>query len=232
MNTKITTIDVNGLLVTVMRKTVKNWYLRVCPPEGQVQMTVPRFMPHSAILQAIALQFNWIKKQQQALSLQPKAPVLNIQDGESHYFQGQAYNLRVIEHTGRNKVLLREDKQLELYVPANSTILIREKVLHHWYRLQLQQLAQPLIEQWQSIISVSVQDWRIKKMKTRWGTCNTQEKRIWLNLELIKKPLACLEYIIVHELVHLLERNHNRRFYAYMDQFLPTWRVVKKMLEA
>lgn len=231
MNTKITTIDVNGLIVTVARKPVKNWYLRVCPPDGRIQMTVPRFMPHDAVVQAIDLQLTWIKRQQQALMLQPLTPALQMLDGEQHYFQGQRYNLRIIEHPGRSKVIFRDNAYIELYACPQSDKITREKMLSRWYRSQLQALAPPLFEKWQQTIGVKMHDWRIKKMKTRWGTCNTQEKRIWLNLELIKKPIACLEYIIVHELVHLLERNHNHRFYAYMDQFLPQWRVIKKILE-
>ncbi len=178
MNTKITTLDVNGLFVTVIRKTVKNWYLRVCPPDGRIQITAPRFMSQAAILQTISLQLNWIKQQQESIRLLPPAPVFHKHD-----------------------------------------------------RTLLKNLAQPLFEKWQPIIGVAINEWRIKKMKTRWGTCNIQDKRIWINLALVKKPIACLEYIIVHELVHLLERNHNHRFHAYMDQFLPHWRTLKKSLD-
>ncbi len=231
MNTKITTIDVNGLLVTLARKSIKNWYLSV-DLDGQINMSAPRFMSHKAILQVISLQLNWIKRAQQALILQPRLPILQMQEGEQHYFQVQAYHLLLIEYSGRGKVILNENAQLELYTAPQSNRIDREKILYRWYRAQLKQITPPLLEKWQHIIGVSIDDWRIKKMKTRWGTCNPQDKRIWLNLELIKKPLVCLEYIVVHELVHLLERGHNRRFYAYMDQFLPHWRMVKKMLEA
>ncbi len=223
-------IDVNGITVTVTRKTIKNWYLRACPQQRNIQMSVPRLMPEGAILQAIHSQFNWILKQRQALLSQPIRPELKILEGEQHYFQGQAYPLKIIEHTGRNKVLFR-DNSIALYVPSQSDITMREKILHRWYREQLQDIVPAIIEKWQAIIGVQIQDWRNKKMKTRWGTCNTADKRIWLNLELIKKPLVCLEYIVVHELVHLLERNHNRRFYAHMDRFLPDWRGLKKALE-
>ncbi|MFA6036925.1 MAG: M48 family metallopeptidase [Legionellales bacterium] len=178
MNTKTTTLDVNGLVVTLLRKTVKNWYLRVCPPDGRIQMTVPRLMSQERIKQAISLHLNWIAQQQQVVRQQPPPPVF-----------------------------------------------------HRLDRIQLQILAQPLFDKWQPIIGVRINEWRIKKMKTRWGTCNIQDKRIWLNLTLIKKPVECLEYIIVHELVHLLERDHNKRFHAFMDQFLPNWRECKKLLE-
>lgn len=152
-------------------------------------------------------------------------------EGETHYFQGQAYSLRVVAHEGRSKVLLHQT-QLYLYARAKSDALAYEKILSRWYAQQLLLVVPPLFEKWQHIIGVKMQDWTIKKMKTCWGTCNTQTKRICLNLELIKKPLICLEYIMVHELVHLLERGHNRRFYGFMDQFMPNWREVKKILDA
>ncbi len=178
MNAKITTLDVNGLIVTVTRKSVKSWYLRVCPPDGHIKMTAPRWMSQKAILEIISLQLNWIKQQQQAISLLPTPLVFTRRD-----------------------------------------------------RLQLQLLADPLFEKWQPIMGVTINEWRIKKMTTRWGTCNIDAKRIWLNLALVKKPIECLEYIIVHELVHLLERNHNRKFHAHMDKFLPHWRAIKKILD-
>ncbi|MGA2654702.1 MAG: SprT family zinc-dependent metalloprotease [Gammaproteobacteria bacterium] len=179
MNAKITTLDVNGLVVTVTYKSVKNWYLRVCPPDGQIKMTAPRWMSQKAIIEIIGLQSDWIIQHQQAISILPPAPIFNRRD-----------------------------------------------------RLQLQLQAEPLFSKWQAIIGVAINEWRIKKMTTRWGTCNIEAKRIWLNLTLVKKPIECLEYIIVHELVHLLERNHNRRFYAHMDRFLPNWREIKKILDA
>jgi predicted metal-dependent hydrolase len=122
---------------------------------------------------------------------------------------------------------MRDNQYIDVYIHENTTREQRRKVLTEWYRRQLKQLLPALIEKWQPIIDVEVKAWGVKQMKTRWGTCNIPAQRIWLNLELIKKPLNCLEYVVVHEMVHLLERHHNARFKAYMDEFLPHWREHK-----
>ena len=149
--------------------------------------------------------------------------------GESHYFLGQRYRLRVIEHHAAGKVVLR-NASIDLYVRPETSADQREQVLHRWYRKQLKALVPPLLEKWQLVLGVDVADWGIKKMKTKWGACTIDARRIWINLELAKKPVQCLEYIIVHELVHLLERHHCDRFTAYMDQFLPPWRRYRTEL--
>jgi predicted metal-dependent hydrolase len=117
-----------------------------------------------------------------------------------------------------------------VYVRPGSTTEQRERVLLTWYRRELQVLIPPLIEKWTAILGVELAGWGIKRMKTRWGTCNIEARRSWLNLELIKKPAHCLEYIVVHEMVHLLERHHNERFTAHMDRVLPRWRFLRDEL--
>ncbi|MDD1609357.1 MAG: M48 family metallopeptidase [Methylococcaceae bacterium] len=136
----------------------------------------------------------------------------------------------IIKQQANPKVTLRHNTHLDLYVPHNSQLEKREQVLIAWYRQALKAKIPELIHKWQPIIGVTVRDWGVKRMKTKWGTCNINAARIWLNLELIKKPEHCLEYVVVHEMVHLLERHHNARFTAYMDQFLPHWRSHKHEL--
>ena len=151
-------------------------------------------------------------------------------NGESHYFQGQRYRLRVHEQDSPPRVALHGIAYLDLFVRPGMNAGQREAVLLRCYREQLKSLISPLLEKWQPILGVQVSAWGIKKMKTKWGTCNVAARRIWLNLELAKKSVQCLEYILVHELVHLLERHHNDRFTALMDQCLPHWRVCRDEL--
>jgi predicted metal-dependent hydrolase len=150
--------------------------------------------------------------------------------GESHYFLGQRYRLNVIEHKGAGKVILRNKTAADLYVRPGSDAARREKILQQWYREQLKTLIPSLLEKWKRVAGVQVTHWGIKKMKTKWGGCNIEDRRIWLNLELAKKPVRHIEYILVHELVHLRERHHNDRFTAIMTQLMPKWQHYKAEL--
>ncbi|NLY36323.1 MAG: M48 family metallopeptidase, partial [Tissierellia bacterium] len=143
---------------------------------------------------------------------------------------GTRYLLNVIESSQKQRVELRNKRYMDLYVKPGHTREKRERVVREWYREELKKLIPEYVKKWESIMDVSVREWRIKLMKTRWGTCNIQAKRIWLNLELAKKNPRCLEYVVVHEMVHLFERKHNDRFKAYMDKFLPNWRGIRDEL--
>ena len=144
--------------------------------------------------------------------------------GESHYFLGQRYRLRIHDYDGPAWVYLRGSTSIDLSCGRGPQPTQRERVLQRWYRRQLKLLVPRLLEKWQPILGVQAAAWGIRKMKTKWGSCNVQARRLWLNLELAKKPEQCIEYIVVHELMHLLERRHNERFVALMDQHLPNWR--------
>ena len=152
--------------------------------------------------------------------------------GESHYFLGRRCRLLVIAHEGTAKVLLRHKSTIEMHVRPESSARQRELVLHRWYRQQLKELIPPLLEKWRAAMGVQLADWRVKRMKTKWGSCNADAARIWLNLELAKKPVQCLEYVVVHELAHLVERRHNERFIAMMDDYLPQWRLRRQELNS
>ena len=149
--------------------------------------------------------------------------------GENHYFQGQSYLLNVI-YNKKNIVILRDKQYVDLYVAEGSSYNKRNRVMNQWYRQQLHEQIIIYINKWQKIIGVVINGYGIKKMKTKWGSCNIKTRYIWLNLELVKKPLHCLEYVIVHELVHLLERKHNALFKSYMDKLIPNWRNHRKEL--
>jgi predicted metal-dependent hydrolase len=152
--------------------------------------------------------------------------------GENHYFLGQPYQLQVVEQDRPAKVFLQDSASILLSVRPGANIQQRAKILYDWYREQLRTLLPTLLEKWQIALGVTASDWGIKKMKTRWGTCNIRARRVWINLELAKKPIECLEYIVVHELLHLVERRHSERFHALMDKYLPTWRSVRELLNS
>jgi predicted metal-dependent hydrolase len=172
----------------------------------------------------------WIRKQQLKFEAQERQSERKFVSGESHYYKGRRYLLNVIYCNAAPKVEIRNKTYIDLYVRVGSTNEQREKVLTKWYRKQLKNQVPALIDKWQKIIGVEVDDWGIKKMKTKWDTCTLASRRIWLNLELAKKPEQSLEYIIVHEMIHLLERNHSDRFIAYLDKFMPQWRLYKEEL--
>ena len=136
----------------------------------------------------------------------------------------------MIEHSGKHHVRQGKENYLQLWIRPNTTTLNKAKVVQAFYRQQLAEEVPKLLDKWLPRMAVQLQDWRVKQMKTKWGSCNIEASRLWLNLELAKKPHACLEYVLVHELVHLLERNHNARFMSYMDQFLPDWRERRELL--
>lgn len=226
-----TKLRLDDVEIEVVRKKVKHLYLSVRPPAGQVRMTVPARLSQETILAFARAKLAWIKKQQAKIQARPFPPLPDYVNGETHFFFGQPYVLQVLDTPGRPRVELNAGEALLfLYVRPRSTKAEREKLLNTWYRRQLKAVVPAYLEKWQQKIGVTVKEWGIKRMKTRWGSCNTRDRRIWLNLELVKRSPRCLEYIIVHELVHLLERYHNHRFYAYLDRYLPDWKGIKKEL--
>ncbi len=213
-----------------MRKPIKNLHLSVHPPEGRVRVSAPSLLDNEAVRLAVISKLRWIRRKQKAFAEQPRQSQREMVTGESHYFMGRRYRLNVLECAGSNRVDLNGNSELRMQVRPGAGRDKREQVLTEWYRQHMKALLPNLIAQWQQIIGVQVDDWGVKKMKTRWGSCNIRDRRIWLNLELAKKPPHCLEYVLVHEMVHLLERQHNERFRALMDQFMPQWRVYRDEL--
>lgn len=223
-------ITVNDLVVDVVRKDIKNLHIAVYPPDGRVRVASPLRIDDEAVRLAVVSRLAWIKRQRAKFEGQERQSAREVVSGESHYYLGRRYLLNVLYHDGPPKVTLRNATTIDLLVRTGSDAARRERVLLAWYRKQLKQLIPPLIARWEPVMGVQVADWGVKQMKTRWGTCHPQAGRIWLNLELIKKPVNCLEYIVVHEMVHLLERHHNDQFVAYMDRFLPHWRLLRDEL--
>ena len=217
-------MDVNGIFVEIVRKNIKHLYLRILPADGRVRVSAPLRLDDDEIRLAVMSRQGWIRRKQSQLEHLRRQPRGDYVSGESHYFEGRRYRLNVIEQNSRPAVTLPDDSTMVLSVRPGSDRARREQVLDQWYRRQLQDRLPALIGNWERRMGVRVNEVRIRKMKTRWGTCNRRARRIWLNLELMKKPAACLEYVVVHELVHLLERKHNNRFRTLMDKHLPRWR--------
>ena len=230
MSTEKHQITVHGLVVDVVRKDIKNLHLAVYPPVGRVRVAAPLQVNDEAVRLLIISRLAWIKRQQAKFEGQERQSAREFVSGESHYYQGNRYLLNVMYHKGPPAVIIRNNKTMDLFVKPGSDTSKRERVLIAWYRQRLKEEIAPLIAKWEAIINVQVAEWGVRQMKIRWGTCNIEARRIWLNLELIKKPVNCLEYIIVHEMIHLLERLHNERFIAYMNNIMPLWQYYREEL--
>lgn len=223
-------IDVGGIAVEVVRKEIKNLHVGVYPPRGRVRVAAPVRLSDDAVRLAIVSRLGWIRRKQKAFVEQDRQAQREMVTGESHYFQGRRYLLDVIEEAGFPSVRLSGHTTMELWVPRGSDQQVREVALLRWYRRRLREQVPALLDKWERKVGVTGTEVCIKRMKTRWGSCNAAAGRIWLNLELAKKPPRCLEYILVHELTHMLERRHNDRFMALMDRLLPQWRRLRELL--
>ncbi|MBG6186428.1 M48 family metallopeptidase [Flavobacterium sp. CAN_S2] len=224
------TLSISTFTIDIVRKDIKNMHLAVYPPNGRIRLSAPEKTDTDMMRLFAISKISWIKKNIKKFVAQPRETPREFISGESHYFQGKRYLLNVIEHKGINKVEIKGTKNINLYIKPNSTKDTKGRILKEWHRTEMKKQIPELITKWESIIGVKSNEWAIKQMRTKWGTCNIEEKRIWLNLELSKKPIICLEYIIVHELVHLLERNHNEKFVSYINQFMPKWRIHRDEL--
>lgn len=214
----------------VVRKKIKNFHLAVYPPDGAVRVAAPLQTSNENVRLAVISKLSWIKRRQAEFERQPRQSERLFVAGESHYFQGRRYILDVSESFEKPGLCLRGNSRMLLSVRPGTSWDVRARIASEWYRAHLKQQIPSLLGKWQPIVGKEVDGWRIQKMKTKWGSCNISSRRILLNLELAKKPSECLEYIIVHELVHLHERQHNENFRALMDRFLPSWRARRDLL--
>ncbi|NOR47164.1 MAG: DUF45 domain-containing protein [Methanosarcinaceae archaeon] len=229
MNTSHNTIELGDICLDVIHKNIKNVHLSVHPPNGRVTISAPIQMDLETIRLFSISKLGWIRKQQAKFENQKREAPREYVTRESHYYLGQRYLLKVVEHNAAPKVVLKHNS-IELYVRKGATTAQREDLLHGWYRQQLRELIPQYIAKFEKKMNIKVSDIRIRSMKTKWGTCNHEAKRIWLNTELAKKPIESIEYVLVHEMVHLIERNHNEKFIACMDEFLPKWKHLREDL--
>ncbi len=223
------TIDLGGITVDVLRKDIKNIHLSVYPPTGRVRISAPLRMNLDTIRVFAISRLGWIKKQQRKLREQERETPREYLDRESHYVWGRRYLLKVVEEDSVPEVDIKHNTLL-LQVRPGSDEEKKQAVLDEWYREQLKSALPPLVEKWERLMGVTVNRSMVRRMKTKWGSCNPVAGNILLNSELAKKPPECLEYIVVHEMAHLLEPTHNQRFIALMDSFIPKWQFYRDIL--
>ena len=231
MSTADAHLTIRGIGIDVIRKDIKNLHIGVYPPAGRVRVAAPDRLSDDQVRLAIIQRLPWIKKQQLRLRTADRQSQREMVTGESHYVWGRRLRLKVIERPSRAHIEVDGDRLL-MYVPPGTSDERRRLLLDHWHREQLRAVIPGLLARWEPLLQVSVSDWNIRRMRTKWGTCNRETRRIWLNVELAKKHPHCLEFILVHEMTHLLERNHGARFLGLMDQFMQSWRVRSEQLNS
>jgi len=225
----LTTIQLGDITVEVVQKEIKHVHLSVYPPDGRVRVAAPRRMDVETIRVFVIAKLDWIKKQQHKMRAQERETPREYLDRESHFVWGRRYLLRVDEADAPPAVELAHSTMILRVRPGTDTAR-RRSIVDAWYRQQLKDAVPPLLARWEPILGVKAQRFFVQRMKTRWGSCNPRDQHIRLNTELAKKPPECLEYVLVHELVHLLEPSHNAHFVALMDQVLPNWRLLRQRL--
>ena len=222
-------ISVSDIDIYIDRKKIKNLHIGVYPPYGRVRVATPLHIDDEAVRLAVISRLVWIRREIKNFQSQPRESKREMISGESHYLFGKRYLLDVVYGTKKFEIIEHHSK-LELRVREKTTIKNRQLLLNDYYRKQLKKEVTKLISKYEKIMNLKVNHWEIKKMKTKWGSCTPTTKRILINLELVKKPIECIEYIVVHEMVHLLERKHNDIFKSYLDRYLPLWKQYKDRL--
>jgi predicted metal-dependent hydrolase len=223
-------ITISDIKIDVVRKDIKNIHLAVYPPTGRVRIAAPFRVNEDAIRLYAVSKLGWIKRHQRKFKEQERLTPREYKNRESHYYLGKRYLLNVYEADAPPRVVLRSKTYIDMHVRPETPIAKRHEIMNEWYRIQLKKQIPSLIEKWEKKLNVKVSEWQVKLMKTKWGSCNIEKKRIWVNLALAKKPVHCLEYIIVHEMVHLLGRHHNDTFLYYMEDSLPNWKQLRTEL--
>ena len=225
----LNTIQLDELAIDVVRKNIKNVHLSVYPPSGNVRISAPLWMNIDTIHVFAISKLDWIKKHQQKIRSQARESPREFIDRESHYLWGKRYLLELIEIDALPHLELQFDRML-LQVRPGADIQKKTAIVDNFYRHQIETAIPPLIAKWEKLMGLQVTSFTVRKMKTKWGSCTPSLGTIRFNLELAKKPAECLEYVVVHEMVHLLEASHNKRFVAFMDSFMPKWRFYQAEL--
>ncbi len=225
----VTQIKLGGITVDVVKKGIKNIHLSVYPPTGSVRISAPLRMDINNIRVFAITKLPWIKNQQQKLSEQARETPREYLNRESHFVWGKRYLLTIYESKQSQSVELKHNRML-LYVRPGADENKKMAIIEEWYRTQLKHAMMPLLAKWEQLIGVKVEQFYVQRMKTKWGSCNSNAHSIRLNTDLAKKPKECLEYIVVHEMVHILESTHNARFVMLMDRFMPKWQFYRDVL--
>ena len=225
----VSQIKLGDIVVDVVRKDIKHLHLRVSPPAGSVRISAPKRMSLATIRAFAISKLDWIKRHQAKLREQVRETPRRYVDGESHYVWGKRYLLAVSERNQPPSIELRDSRML-LRVRPGTDAHRRRALVERWYREQIRLAVVPLFDKWQPATGVKVERLFVRRMKTKWGSCNCRAHTIRLNTELAKRPAEYLEYVVVHELVHLLEPTHNANFMALMDQYSPNWKIHREEL--
>ena len=220
---------IDGLCVTIIRKSIKNMHLRVLSPNGEIQITAPNRLPLPQIDRFVREKRGWIEARQQQLAERPAATNPAFADGQTVYLWGEAYTLR-LEEASRGRSTLQRGQEIILYIRPEDDASQREELLNGFYREALSNQIAARLPLWEARTGLHPSAWQIKNMKTRWGTCNTATRKIWLNLQLAKQPPVCLDYVIAHELTHLRYPGHGQDFKAFLTRAMPNWPEVRKAL--
>jgi predicted metal-dependent hydrolase len=224
-----TTLKLGSLTIDVVKKDIKNVHLSVYPPEGKVRISAPLRMSSENIRLFAISKLQWIRLQQGKIVNQERETPREYLQRESHYLWGKRYLLDVVEGDCPSRIEIRHRKIVLQIRPASSAERRRE-LLEEWYRTQLRAAVQPLILKWERAMEVNVEKVFVRRMKTKWGSCSPSSSSVRFNTDLAKKPPECLEYIVVHELAHLIEPTHNERFTALLDRMMPNWRLYRQLL--
>lgn len=223
-------IEVANISVEVEWKNIKNVHLTIYPPNARVHVSAPIGMTEEAVRLFLVTKIPWINQRISQILNQSRQTPREYVSGENHYFKGHRYRLKVLYHNAPAKVEIQGNEYIKLYVREGATEERRAEVLREWYRSELKLILHTLIAQWEKTLEVTVNKWEVKQMKTLWGSCNHHTRNIIFNLELIKKPLSCIEYIVVHELLHIRVRLHNEEYTALLNHYFPNWRILKDEL--
>lgn len=232
MNTETRVLHIGGLQVELVRKDIKNLHLGVYPPAGRVRVAAPLAVSDDAVRLAVIGRLGWIRRQQARFQAQPRQSAREMLQGESHYYLGRRYRLVLAETRSRQTVSLQGGTRLVLHAHPDADAAARWRVLERWYRAQLHELLTPMVERWAAAIGVTPPPWRVRWMKTKWGSCNPRAPRMWFNLALVKVPAECIEYVVLHELLHLVDASHGERFIEALDRHLADWRERRELLNA
>lgn len=222
-------IEISGIPVEVNRKNIKNLHLSVLPPDGKVRVSSPMHLSDESISMFVRSKLSWIKKQKEKFDTQPRQSERQYVSGETLYVFGKQYFLHV-EYSYKANSLVLSGNNAILTVRKESTAKQRENYVNEWYRNLLKEKITLYLPKWENVTGLYCNSWQTKYMTTRWGTCNIPKKKLWFNLQLAKKPIECLEYVILHELAHLKEKTHNKDFIAILDAYMPNWREIKSRL--
>ena len=226
-------IVVAGTPIEIHRKRIKNLHVGVYPPEGRVRVAAPVSVSLDAIRIAVLTRMDWIRRKQSGFAKQERQSVRRYVSGETHFVFGRPLRLNVVECDKKiHRIAIAGNDRLCLSVPIGSDPTDRGRWLTNWRRARLREVAGQKVEKWSSRLGVMPERWGIREMKTKWGSCNPQNRTIWLNLELSKKPVEAVDYVVLHEMAHLVSPRHDARFVSLLDEHMATWRQIRSDLNA